>query len=204
MIRLNKYIADAGVCTRREADKLILAGLINVNGTPITILGKKIKYSDVVEYKGKKLSLLKHQYLLFNKPKEDDSESVELVNKKHFQGLIETSSEELFVLGDLESASSGVMLITNDANVYQRVKNAIDKIKQKIVIELDKEVDSKHLESLQKGINFNDRFYVFKSITWGDKGENKRVLIIESQFDSQLVLKEFFFGKICIDSICFT
>ena len=179
MIRLNKYIANAGVCNRREADKLILSGKIMVNGQVVTILGTKVNVEDKVEYNGKLLTNKKFQYILLNKPKGFYTSLDGPVNNKTPLNLIGNSiQEQLFPVGELDVETMGLLLITNDIELAKRVSDSEQKINEKYILHLDKEMDSETLELLKKGIKLKERVYCFDKVHYGDKGENKKKLIV--------------------------
>ena len=115
MIRLNKYISNSGVCSRREADLLISDGKIKVNNKVETALGIKVDVNDVVTYNGKILKAEKHQYILINKPKNCITTVKDTHDRKTVMDIIEGAcSERLYPVGRLDRDTTGLLLMTND------------------------------------------------------------------------------------------
>ena len=117
-VRLNKYIANSGVCARREADELIRQGYIAVNGKKVTDMGIRVSPSDTVEYKGKKLVPGKLVYILINKPKG----YVTTVKDPHAESTVldlvkDATDERIYPVGRLDKATTGVLLLTNDGDL---------------------------------------------------------------------------------------
>ena len=121
-IRLNRFLANAGICSRREADKLIETGVVSINNKVVTELGTKVSPNDVVHYGGMLLQSQKKQYVLLNKPKNyittmDDPEErqtvMELVSK--------ACNERIYPVGRLDRATSGLLLFTNDGEMTKRL-----------------------------------------------------------------------------------
>lgn len=189
MIRLNKYIADAGVCTRRKADELIKAGRIKVNDIVVTTLGIKVQKGDRVEYKGKILSCIKKHYILLNKPKGFPVISVDPDNKKTAINLVKSASEEpLFPVGELDDNTSGLLFFSNDMELIKRMSNPEKAIKEKYILQLDNELGPELLEQLQKGIKLKEGVLSFDKAHFGDKGENKKKLIIATSFGTKTII----------------
>ena len=117
-VRLNRYIAASGVCSRREADEIILRGLISVNGHQITDLGTKVNPGDDVRYRNKKLSAEKKVYILLNKPKD----YVTTVEDPHAENTVldlvkDACSERVYPVGRLDKSTTGLLLLTNDGDL---------------------------------------------------------------------------------------
>ena len=158
-IRLNRFLANAGICSRREADKLIETGVVTINNKVVTELGTKVQPDDVVHYGGELLQSQKKQYVLLNKPKGyittmDDPEErqtvMELVHK--------ACKERIYPVGRLDRATSGLLLFTNDGHLTKRLTHPSGKVKKIYYVTLDKKVTQKDLITLVEGFNLEDGF----------------------------------------------
>ena len=118
LIRLNRFIANSGVCSRRDADELIKNGLISVNGRTVTDMGTKVSYADDVRFKNKRLSAEKKVYILMNKPK-DYVTTVEDPHAEHtvLDLIGDKCTERVYPVGRLDKATTGVLLLTNDGDL---------------------------------------------------------------------------------------
>ena len=133
MIRLNKYISNSGVCSRREADLLISDGKIKVNNKVETALGIKVDVNDVVTYNGKILKAEKHQYILINKPKNCITTVKDTHDRKTVMDIIEGAcSERLYPVGRLDRDTTGLLLMTNDGELTKRLTHPSFGIKKEI------------------------------------------------------------------------
>ncbi len=156
-IRLNRFLANAGICSRREADKLIETGVVSINNKVVTELGTKVSPNDVVHYGGMLLQSQKKQYVLLNKPKNyittmDDPEErqtvMELVSK--------ACNERIYPVGRLDRATSGLLLFTNDGEMTKRLTHPSGKVKKIYHVTVDKNITQKDLIALVEGIQLED------------------------------------------------
>ena len=121
-IRLNKYLANAGVCSRREADEFIAAGVVKVNGEIVTELGTKVKRSDVVHFHDQQISIEKKVYVLLNKPKDYVTTSDDPQNRKTVMDLVKDACRErIYPVGRLDRNTTGVLLLTNDGELASKL-----------------------------------------------------------------------------------
>ena len=121
-IRLNKFMANAGICSRREADELIQKGLIKVNGNPVSELGVKITPKDIVEYKDQVVSAEKKCYILLNKPKDCVTTSDDPNGRKTVMDLVKGACQErIYPVGRLDRNTTGVLLLTNDGDLASKL-----------------------------------------------------------------------------------
>jgi 23S rRNA pseudouridine2605 synthase len=157
LIRLNKFIANAGVCSRRDADLLIEQGEISVNGKVVTELGAKVHPKDIVKYKGKSLRREKFVYVLLNKPKDfittmDDPEGrhtvMELVKK--------AGPERIYPVGRLDRNTTGLLLLTNDGDMAKKLTHPSHKIQKIYQVDLDKPITEKDFEVIKGGLDLED------------------------------------------------
>ncbi|MES2558647.1 MAG: pseudouridine synthase, partial [Bacteroidota bacterium] len=158
-IRLNRYIANAGICSRREADDLILAGVVTVNGQAIEEMGYQVKPTDEVRYNGQLLNREKKVYLLLNKPKDaittfEDPEGRRTVMQLFGNEL----GERIYPVGRLDRNTTGVMLFTNDGDVAQRLTHPKYEMTKVYKATLDKTFKGEDLWQLQNGVELEDGF----------------------------------------------
>ncbi|HNR18435.1 MAG TPA: pseudouridine synthase [Bacteroidia bacterium] len=156
-IRLNKFIANSGICSRREADDLITAGLISVNGKVITELGTKINLSDMVRYNNEIVKNERLVYLLLNKPKDfittmDDPEQRHTV----MQLVASACKERIYPVGRLDRNTTGLLLFTNDGEMAKKLTHPSSEIRKVYHVELDKNLSPQDMELISKGVELED------------------------------------------------
>ncbi|MGD9931151.1 MAG: pseudouridine synthase [Mangrovibacterium sp.] len=175
-IRLNRFIANAGICSRREADKLITEGEITVNGQVVTELGAKVSKSDRVEYKGKPLDTEKKVYLLLNKPRGyvttlDDPHAEHTVME-----LVENACDErIYPVGRLDKETSGVLLFTNDGELATKLTHPSFERKKIYHVFLNEPFLEEHLEQVKKGIELEDGMIAADTISYVDENDKTQV-----------------------------
>ncbi len=156
-IRLNKYIANAGLCSRREADELIRAGLITVNGRVTNTLGTKVTPSDVIKYDGKILAKEKKVYILLNKPKDFVTTTDDPHARKKVTDLIQKACpERVYPVGRLDRMTTGVLLLTNDGELTTKLTHPKYNRKKIYHVFLNKNVKGDDLDQLANGIELPD------------------------------------------------
>ena len=139
LIRLNKYLADAGICSRREADKLIASGAVKVNGKVITELGTKVSTTDKVVYGGEALRREKLRYLVLNKPKDFITTSDDPQQRKTVMSLVEKACKErIYPVGRLDRNTLGLLLFTNDGDLAKKLTHPKYRIKKVYHVFLNK------------------------------------------------------------------
>ena len=158
-IRLNRYIANAGICSRREADDLISSGQISVNGKTITEMGYRVKMTDVVKYGKKSLNPEKMVYILINKPKDYITTTDDPEERKTVLDLIQGAcSERVYPVGRLDRNTTGLLLLTNDGELAEKLTHPSGGIKKIYQAELDKPITNEDFEMLQHGLELEDGF----------------------------------------------
>ncbi|WP_254244911.1 pseudouridine synthase [Hymenobacter sp. BRD67] len=156
-LRLNRYIANAGICSRREADALIAAGEIRVNGEVITEMGYKVQPTDTVQYGKTNLNREKLVYVLLNKPKDFITTTDDPEGRKTVMSLVATASKErIFPVGRLDRNTTGLLLFTNDGEVAQKLSHPSHKNKKIYQAELDKPLTAEHLAEITAGVELED------------------------------------------------
>ena len=156
-VRLNKFMANAGVCSRREADELIQKGLVKVNGEPVTELGVKITGKDVVEYDGKVVTTEKKCYVLLNKPKNCVTTSEDPNGRKTVMDLVKGACEErIYPVGRLDRNTTGVLLLTNDGDLASKLTHP-KYVKKKIYqVWTDKPISEEDMQHIADGVELDD------------------------------------------------
>ena len=156
-VRLNKYIADSGLCSRREADTLIASGQITVNGKKVTEMGIRIQPGDTVKYKGEVLKNEKPVYILLNKPKDVVTTVKDEHAKRSVIDLVKNACKErVYPVGRLDRNTTGVLLLTNDGELTKRLTHPRYQKKKVYHVVLDKPVVKSHLEQIVEGIELDD------------------------------------------------
>ncbi|TPE45594.1 pseudouridine synthase [Pontibacter mangrovi] len=156
-IRLNRYIANAGVCSRREADVLIESGEIKVNGEVVTEMGYKVQPTDNVYYGKKLLSREKMVYVLLNKPKDFLTTTDDPEGRKTVMSLVANASKErIFPVGRLDRNTTGLLLFTNDGEVAQKLTHPSNNIKKIYQVELDKPITKADYVKVAEGVELED------------------------------------------------
>lgn len=156
-IRLNKYIANSGICSRREADQLIEAGVVKVNNTTITTLGYKVKPTDIVEVEGQKIKNEKKVYLLLNKPKDYLTTTKDPQNRKTVMELISNACKErIFPVGRLDRQTTGLLLFTNDGELADKLMHPKSQIPKLYHVKLDRNFSYNDFQKLAQGIELED------------------------------------------------
>ena len=156
-IRLNKFMANAGVCSRREADELILKGLVKVNGTAVNELGVKITAKDTVEYDGKIVSPEKKCYVLLNKPKDTVTTVDDPNGRNTVMDLVKGACEErIYPVGRLDRNTTGVLLLTNDGDLASKLTHP-KYVKKKIYqVWTDKPISEEDMQHIADGVELDD------------------------------------------------
>ena len=156
-IRLNKFMANAGVCSRREADELIQKGEVKVNGVPVTELGTKITRNDVVEYNDKVVTLESKCYILLNKPKDCVTTSDDPNGRTTVMDLIKGAcSERVYPVGRLDRNTTGVLLLTNDGDLASKLTHP-KYVKKKIYqVWTDKPISEDDMQHIADGVELDD------------------------------------------------
>ena len=156
-IRLNRFIANAGICSRREADDIIKAGEISVNGEIITEMGHQVQPDDVVKMGNKKLSREKMVYVLINKPKDFITTTEDPDDRKTVMDLVKNACEErIYPVGRLDRNTTGLLLLTNDGELADKLTHPSNEIEKLYQVELDKPLKVEHQEQILKGITLED------------------------------------------------
>lgn len=156
-IRLNRFIANAGICSRREADLLIEAGEIKVNGEAVTEMGFKVKPTDSIQYGKKILNREKLVYVLLNKPKDFLTTTDDPEGRKTVMSLVaNASTERIFPVGRLDRNTTGLLLFTNDGEMAQKLTHPSNNVKKIYQVELDKPITKDDFLKVAEGVELED------------------------------------------------
>ncbi len=155
--RLNRYIANAGICSRREADELIASGEIKVNGEVVTEMGYRVGPNDTVTYGRKTLNRQKTVYVLLNKPKDFITTTEDPEGRKTVMELVKNASKErLFPVGRLDRNTTGLLLFTNDGELAQKLTHPSNDVSKIYQVELDKPITEEDFKKVQAGVELED------------------------------------------------
>jgi 23S rRNA pseudouridine2605 synthase len=181
-IRLNKYLANAGVCSRREADEFIKAGLVKVNGELVVELGTKVRRADEVSFHGEPVKLEQKIYLLLNKPRNCVTTADDPQERLTVMDLVKTACHErIFPVGRLDRNTTGVLLLTNDGDLSAKLTHP-KFLKKKIYhVWLDKDVAVEDMQKLADGIDLDDGEIHADAISYvGDESKDQVGIEIHS------------------------
>jgi len=175
-IRLNRFIAHSGVCSRREADELIRNGLIIVNGKTVTDLGTKVSSGDDIRDKNRRLSAEKKVYILMNKPKG----YVTTVEDPHADQTVlellgDACTERVYPVGRLDKATTGVLLLTNDGELTGKLTHPKYKRKKIYHVFLDKAVTRNDLSQLTEGVEIDDEMITADAVSYADPDDRTQI-----------------------------
>ena len=175
-IRLNKYLANAGVCSRREADEFISAGVVSVNGEIVTELGTKIKRTDEVKFHDEPVSVERKVYVLLNKPKDCVTTSDDPQERKTVMHCVKDACKErIYPVGRLDRNTTGVLLLTNDGDMASKLTHP-KYLKKKIYhVYCDKNVTKADLDQIAAGITLDDGEIHADAISYASETDKKQV-----------------------------
>ena len=156
-LRLNKFLANAGICSRREADEFIQAGVVSVNGEVVTELGTKIKRTDEIKFHDQPVTLEKKVYVLLNKPKDCVTTSDDPQQRKTVMDLVKNvCPERIYPVGRLDRNTTGVLLLTNDGDLASKLTHPKFLKKKVYHVFLDKNVTAHDMQQIAQGIELDD------------------------------------------------
>lgn len=175
-IRLNKFLANAGVCSRREADEFITAGVVSVNGEVVTELGTKIKRGDEVKFHDQTVSIERKIYVLLNKPKDTVTTSDDPQARRTVMDLVKGACDErIYPVGRLDRNTTGVLLLTNDGDLASKLTHP-KYLKKKIYhVHLDKNLTKADMEQIAAGIQLDDGEIQADAISYTDEFKKDEV-----------------------------
>lgn len=174
--RLNRYVANSGVCSRREADALIAEGKITVNGKVVTEMGTQVKEGDKVCFNGKPLNPEQKIYLLLNKPKDVVTTAKDPEGRLTVLNLIEGAcNERVYPVGRLDRNTTGVLLLTNDGDLSKKLTHPSSGCRKIYHVYTDKPVTKAHLAAISNGITLEDGFIQVDQVSYADPADFSQV-----------------------------
>ena len=175
-LRLNKFLANAGICSRREADEFIQAGVVTVNGEVVTELGTKILRTDEVKFHDAPVSLEKKVYVLLNKPKDYVTTSDDPQQRKTVMDLVkDVCPERIYPVGRLDRNTTGVLLLTNDGDLASKLTHPKFLKKKVYHVHLDRNVTAHDLQQIRDGITLEDGEIKADAVEYGDDNDKAQV-----------------------------
>ena len=191
-MRLNRFISNAGICSRREADKYIASGVVTVNGQVVSELGSKVFAGDEVRFDGRLITPERKVYLLLNKPKDfvtttDDPHATQTV-----MDLIKNACEErVYPVGRLDRNTTGLLLFTNDGDMAKRLSHPSHRVEKVYQVTVDKNVSVNDVQKIADGFELEDGFISADAITFVE-GMEKNVVGIEIHSGRNRIVRRIF------------
>jgi len=192
-IRLNKYLADCGICSRREADDLIKAGCVMVNDEVITTMGYKVKTDDKVVYGGQTLNREKLRYILLNKPKGYITTSDDPYERETVMELVKNACpERIFPVGRLDKSTTGLLLFTNDGDLAKKLTHPSTEVPKLYHVILDKPLTKNDMLRIAEGIELDDGPIAADSIAYDQDDDSKKGVGIELHSGRNRIVRRIF------------
>ncbi|NOR86339.1 MAG: pseudouridine synthase [Bacteroidales bacterium] len=193
LIRLNKFLAHSGVCSRREADKHIQAGLVKVNDVVITELGCKVHATDKVQYDNQVLRRERLVYVLLNKPKGFITSMDDPFDRKTVMSLVDKAVDErIYPVGRLDRNTTGLLLFTNDGQMAKKLTHPSHRIKKIYHITLDKDLELEHFDAIEEGITLDDGLIKPDAVAYVMPEDNKREIGLEIHSGRNRIVRRIF------------
>ena len=194
-MRLNKYIAHAGICSRREADELIAAGSVKVNGKVVTEMGYQVMPGDEVQYGGEKLRSERLRYFLLNKPKGFITTTDDPQERRTVMMLMDgCCAERIYPVGRLDRATTGLLLFTNDGELAKKLTHPSTQVYKIYQVELNKPVTKEDMKKLLEGIELEDGPMHVDDIQYAAVGKtiDKRIVGVELHSGRNRIVRRLF------------
>jgi 23S rRNA pseudouridine2605 synthase len=190
---LNKYIAHAGVCSRRDAAELVKQGKVTVNNTRILEPGFRVSDKDEVKVQGRPLQIRRNLvYILLNKPKDFITTTEDERGRKTVLDLVRKATpERVYPVGRLDRNTTGVLLLTNDGDLAQKLSHPSHEVKKVYEVTLDRQLSKKDFEDITKGITLEDGFIAPDALAWPDT-KNKHIVGIEIHSGRNRIVRRIF------------
>lgn len=191
-IRLNKFIANSGICSRREADTFIEHGSVTVNGKLVTEMGYKVKETDAVRFDGTLISLEQKRYVLLNKPKNYITTMEDDRGRKTVMDLVANATKErIYPVGRLDRMTTGLLLFTNDGELAKKLTHPKHNVKKLYHASLDRKLDLKDLEKLRGDVIIEGRKVFIDAVSYVE-GEKKTEVGIEIHSGRNRIVRKIF------------
>lgn len=191
-VRLNKYLSNAGICSRREADELIKMGIVSVNDKVVMELGYKVKPGDTVKYDGQTINAETKRYVLLNKPKGFITTMDDPMGRKTVMSLVSKACRErVYPVGRLDKETTGLLLFTNDGDLAKKLTHPRHKASKMYHVTLDKRVQKEHLQTLLNGILLEDGTTRFDAAEYVEGTDGKEVGVELHSGKNRIVRRSF-------------
>lgn len=192
-MRLNRYLAHAGVAARRKADELIEQGLVTVNGEVVKEMGFRVKPDDVVTFKGKKITPVKNYvYILLNKPKDYITTTSDELERKTVMELIQNATKErVYPVGRLDRNTTGLLLLTNDGELMERLTHPKYEARKMYEVELDRPLTEDNMKRIAEGIELEDGMAKVDEIEYAHFSD-KRIIGVQLHSGKNRVVRRIF------------
>lgn len=175
-IRLNRYLASAGIASRRKADELITAGQVSVNGQVMTELGYKVNPGDEVRYNKQLVKPERHVYILLNKPKDYLTTTSDPRERKTVLDLVRhTGPERIYPVGRLDRNTTGLLLLTNDGDLAETLAHPSGEVTKVYYATLNKALKQKDMQAIIEGLTLDDGLITVDDITYAEGGSKKEI-----------------------------
>lgn len=191
-VRLNKFLANAGICSRREADTLIKTGVVAVNGEIITEMGFKVAPTDKVSYGGETIRGEKKVYLLMNKPKDFITTVDDPFGRRTVLQLLGKLKQRVYPVGRLDRATTGLLMLTNDGDLTKKLTHPKYGVKKIYHVTLDKNVKENHLQHLCDGFELEDGFTKADVAVYVGSGKDKKQVGVELHSGKNRIIRRMF------------
>jgi len=192
LIRLNKYIANSGICSRREADELIKAGVVKVNGVVVTELGTKVSRDDKVQYDDQTIRNERQVYVLLNKPKGYITTTDDPFDRKTVMSLVaDACKERIYPVGRLDRNTTGLLMLTNDGDLAKKLTHPKHNVKKIYHVELDKPLKKNDMVKIAQGVELEDGMAMIDEIAY-EEGASKREVGIELHLGKNRIVRRIF------------
>lgn len=192
-VRLNKYIANAGICSRREADNLIQSGAVSINGNIVTELGTKVNPGDTVQFGGETLISERKRYILLNKPKGYITTTEDPQERRTVMALVKDACKErVYPVGRLDRNTTGLLLFTNDGELAKKLTHPKHGAQKIYHVELDKPLTKNDMELIRQGIELDDGLIIVDEIAYIDENKNKKEIGIEIHSGKNRIIRRIF------------
>lgn len=193
LIRLNKFIANAGICSRREADKLIQSGIIKVNGKIVTDMGIKVKPGDEVKYDDRTLRTEKKYYVLLNKPKGYLTTTDDPFDRKTVMALIRNACRErIYPVGRLDKETTGLLLFTNDGALAKKLTHPKHRVRKLYHVVLDKSLTKADFNKILDGLTLDDGPIIVDKLAYTGEGTSRKEVGVELHSGKNRIIRRIF------------
>ncbi len=178
-IRLNKYLSNSGVSSRRQADELIKAGKVKVNGKVVMEMGHKVMPGDKVQYEGKQIKPVRLVYVLLNKPKDIISTTKDQGDRMTVLDLVRNATDErIYPVGRLDRNTTGLLLLTNDGELAEKLTHPRYRVKKLYAVGLDKPLTKEHFEAIRKGVKLEEGVVPVDDLAYTDPADPSQIGIL--------------------------